>query len=444
FFLIDQYGTNAIVWFTGSALLVMGALVAAGQWAFRAAVVLGALQLVTILGLLASTTEDKMASMCKTIAGVRSGWSASEENFERDINLLDAAKKAKDQAAIDKITTRMAWRSGRADAEKEWADWGKRIGKKIHDLGRDFGLRSDNPLEYHDESNYYAINVSPTSQNGDIVKELKLDHLIHSYYNPEKPEELYYDYEKVYAALTERAAATWNRSTTAKLKAPLAEEFLATLPAQRVQYDAAKQQLTAAGAMEFGEFKALLSTGPYADYWKAMLKLWENSQSDPNGFISTPLESIPEGVSLTLTDAVSSKFRNKPSPRVHYDSTLKSVIAGGRLSLDDAVRLMEQGPNADYVNAVYDLYQKSRQVRTLFIGGGGFVFPRWVETKFPFEPLLDVAEIDPAVKLAVQLEMGLPDDEHTHVRTTIGDARKFVDDRRRANEKLKAAGKPPV
>src|SRR5262249_55619278 len=39
---------------------------------------------------------------------------------------------------------------------------------------------------------------------------------------------------------------------------------------------------------------------------------------------------------------------------------------------------------------------------------------------------------------------GTPEEGKTRVRTHIGDARNFVDDRIRENEKLAAAGKPPI
>jgi hypothetical protein len=55
-----------------------------------------------------------------------------------------------------------------------------------------------------------------------------------------------------------------------------------------------------------------------------------------------------------------------------------------------------------------------------------------------------VAELDPAVKLAVQLEMGLPADEDTQVKTFIGDARNFVDDQLQANKERRRIGQSPV
>lgn len=69
-------------------------------------------------------------------------------------------------------------------------------------------------------------------------------------------------------------------------------------------------------------------------------------------------------------------------------------------------------------------------LRSLFIGGGGFVFPRYMEAVYPMASI-DVAEIDPAVKLAAQRALYLPPDDETKVTTHTMDARNFVDDRLR-------------
>lgn len=66
-------------------------------------------------------------------------------------------------------------------------------------------------------------------------------------------------------------------------------------------------------------------------------------------------------------------------------------------------------------------------LRSLFIGGGGFVFPRYMEAAYPVAGI-DVAEIDPAVKLAAQRALYLPPDNETRVTTHAMDARNFVDD----------------
>ena len=79
------------------------------------------------------------------------------------------------------------------------------------------------------------------------------------------------------------------------------------------------------------------------------------------------------------------------------------------------------------------LGQQSRRVNAFFIGGGGFIFPRWLEAEYSSASRIDVAELDPAVKRAVQLHMGLPPDDQTAVHTIIGDARNVVDDLLKTN-----------
>ncbi len=62
-------------------------------------------------------------------------------------------------------------------------------------------------------------------------------------------------------------------------------------------------------------------------------------------------------------------------------------------------------------------------LKTLFLGGGAYTFPRYMQHFYP-KTECDVAEIDPAVLNANQVALGLPED--SSIRTTIGDARQFV------------------
>jgi predicted MFS family arabinose efflux permease len=62
-------------------------------------------------------------------------------------------------------------------------------------------------------------------------------------------------------------------------------------------------------------------------------------------------------------------------------------------------------------------------LRTLFLGGGAYTFPRYMQHLYP-KTECEVAEIDPAVLNANYVAMGLPKD--TTIKTTIGDARQFV------------------
>src|SRR5258708_5084510 len=73
FFLIGEFGCREVIWVTASALVIMGALVAAGQRAFRAAALLGALPLIIQYGIFSSSTEVQMSNLVRDIAGIRSG-----------------------------------------------------------------------------------------------------------------------------------------------------------------------------------------------------------------------------------------------------------------------------------------------------------------------------------------------------------------------------------
>jgi len=61
--------------------------------------------------------------------------------------------------------------------------------------------------------------------------------------------------------------------------------------------------------------------------------------------------------------------------------------------------------------------------RVLFIGGGGYTFPRFLEAKYP-EAQIDVVEIDPEVSYVAGAFLGIP--LKTRIRTFNEDARWFV------------------
>jgi len=61
-------------------------------------------------------------------------------------------------------------------------------------------------------------------------------------------------------------------------------------------------------------------------------------------------------------------------------------------------------------------------LRALFIGGGGYTFPRYMQSVAP-DSRIEVVEIDPAVTAVTQAELGLPTD--TTIRTWNEDGRQF-------------------
>jgi len=383
FFLISSFGTQHIIWMTAATLAVMGVLIASGQWFYRGVMLFGWLQLVVWIGLFASIRE----------------------------------------------------RGDSAAAAGDTAEEGVSLPGAFHGVGLAMKLRSDAPDEYNDESDYFYINVANRREGGDIVRALHLDHLVHSYWNPQQPTKLYYDYEKVYAGITERAAGTWDRTTSVTLpEFPAGADPETALPAW-AKYDPAQRTLTVRGALSETQRDMLLKVSPAAPYWLAVRELTSTENENLfSSMSSAMLETLPEGIQLP----------EKLAGKIRYDKPFGALMRYELLSDEDAATLLALGPDQEYRTAVERLYEESRQVSTLFIGGGGFVFPRWIEAKFPYRPRIDVAELDPAVKKAVQQAMGLPPDDQTAIRTVIGDARNFVDDRVRENARLVAAGKSPI
>lgn len=384
FYLISTFGTQHIVWMTAAVLALLGIAVAKGQSMFRGAVLFGWLQFVLLLGMLASVrTPDAYA-------------------FE-----VDASGK--------KIEKR-PWTTFMGADASEWRKWLDDVTGKTHELGLKLKVRRDARNEYKEESDYFYISVADRREGGDTVKTLYLDHLAHSYYNPQKPNELYYTYEKVYAAITELATEHWNRTVSVDL-AELPKDGL-ELP-EWAKYDAERKKLSVKGGISRIGRTLLLGVSPSGAYWHAIETL--TGQQDPkskNQNSTAALPKLPPGVQIP--PALAKKLR--------FHSDLGLLTRDGKISAEERDELFDLSPDRAYRRAVEDLYGKSRQVSTLFIGGGGFVFPRWIETFFPYQPLIHVLELDPAVKLAVQREMGLPPDDKTFVKTIVGDARNSVDD----------------
>ncbi len=457
FILIDTFGTRAIVALVAGTLAVMGILSAGGQWAFRSAVLFGWMQLVTWIGLSAAITEVGMRDFAEWYGTVAT---LTDDDFDRSLKI------------------------------SRWTSFGERFGRQLHEMGLTLGLREDGLGEYHDESNYSYINVTQQTENGQRVAVLKLDKLIHSYYVSDDPTQLNYDYEKVYAAVTEQSVATWDRATSVSLgevrdeitqwrqartvvrplppeegrnggldaldqdarklldgitnetkpdsdeNASKAVDVFQQLPSW-VTFDAEKRTLSLRGGMTPGLRDELLRRHPYSNYWQAVERLAEMTRrADWGDFGSVPLASFPSGIEIP----------EELKQQVLYDRHLQALNVYRTLDAGDVQTLLRLGDieAVTYLEAVERLYRQSRHVGTLFLGGGGFVFPRWIESLFPHEPLIHVAELDPAVKAAVQARMGLLPDDQTRIQTTIGDARNFVDDRVRLNNTATKRGEKPV
>jgi hypothetical protein len=446
FWLIGEFGSRQVIWMTSGVLVILAGLVAGGQRVFRAVALLGFLQLIVHYGVFSSATGPQVAKLASTIAGARSGWQTTPARFHDDEKAISAAEKKNDKRALLAARARNEWRQERKQAEDAWAEWGARLGTHMHAFGLSLGLRRDDPRQYNDESDYFTINIADLPSETGVVKVLTLDHLAHSFYDERNPTKLHYEYEQIYAAVTERAASQWKRKTAVELTRVPDDAFLDELPAT-VRYDRAGKTLAVQGPMDAGQLRQMLSIGPYAPFWQALLSAWEQGNGDWSSaaqrignVIAVPLPRLPKGV----------VFPAHLTARVHYDRVLKSIVCAGPFTFKELLELLSQGEFREYVEAAWELYNRSRQTSTLFIGGGGYIFPRWIEAAFPHQPRIDVAEIDPAVKLAAEKQLGLPAeygppaDGKTCIRTYAGDARRFVDDQERANKRRVAAGEQPV
>ncbi len=276
FILIDVLGTRAIISLITAVLAIMAVLVAFQQKVFRTAVLFGWLQFAMVVGFLASTTSQHIAATAGLLAPAASKIENDDDAWSRNELLLHAFRT---------------------------------LGNAAHELGLALRLRDDVTSDYYDESNYSTLVVGEErwdSPHEEIVRFLRIDKLIHAYYNPSLPDKLYYDYEQIYAEATERIVRNWQDDGLVKVS---------------------------------------------------------------NGW--------PE-------------------------------------------------------------------INSFFIGGGGYVFPRWAERRHAATSVIEVAEIDPAVTKAVRAELGFPQEKQTRIVNIVGDARNVVDDRLRTNERLRAAGEKEV
>jgi spermidine synthase len=115
---------------------------------------------------------------------------------------------------------------------------------------------------------------------------------------------------------------------------------------------------------------------------------------------------------------INETFENgKPARALMLDRLIHSFVV-----LDDPTAL-----GYGYERAYADLTQMQLsgrpQTHTLFIGGGGYSFPRYIEATYP-NAAIDVIEIDPEVTKVAHNQLGLGD--KTRIRSFNQDARTFL------------------
>jgi len=436
FYLIDMWGTRSIVGLTALVLALLAVCVAGTHWVFRTAVVFGWLQLLAWSVMLATVTKQTGFVSGEylgewltwhRVAPPKDDEEAARRKQEREAvpkDAKDAARVAKQREADDKAFAKIT----------EWKYFGGNVAGKLHELGLLLKLRDDVPGQYYDESSYSYIHVGDDYTDGSQVRYLRLDKLIHAYYEPDNPTALHYEYEQVYAAVTKATAPGPTGGVSIQVPDfPDRQYIVARLPA-RVTFDAGTQTL------RIEKFTGLLASelqklSSDAHYWSAVEQLNKlTTAPDWGGFSTAPLSELPEGVVIPPY----------LSRVVRHDAALEVMTAYEAITADTREKLIALSPQAPWRKTIQSLTKQNAPMSALFLGGGGFVFPRWVAAEFPGATRIDVAELDPAVHHVVQTELGLGKEDEKRITTTIGDARNFVEDRVQENRRLKAAGQQPV
>jgi spermidine synthase len=109
--------------------------------------------------------------------------------------------------------------------------------------------------------------------------------------------------------------------------------------------------------------------------------------------------------------------QGRPAQILMLDRLIHSYV------VPDDPRTLSYGYEIAYANLTEAHMSGRRQVDALFIGGGGFTFPRYFEAVYPGSTI-DVIEIDPEVIRVNYERLGLP--KTTRIRSFNDDARIFL------------------
>ena len=82
--------------------------------------------------------------------------------------------------------------------------WSQTIGMRL-------GLRerTGETIHFQEESQYSFIRIEDEPEMEGVTRSMTLDYLIHAYIDMDDPDRLHYEYEQVYAGLTELASSDW-------------------------------------------------------------------------------------------------------------------------------------------------------------------------------------------------------------------------------------------
>ncbi len=167
------------------------------------------------------------------------------------------------------------------------------------------------------------------------------------------------------------------------------------------------------------------------------LHVYATTNPEDFSFPTSPIESIKRMVDYAFKSSLEEEtYFFKESN--YYTIKLKKSIKGNNgnslesLVLDHLVHSYTDLKDPLYLEYEYiRMYEemvrwqakKRKSFKTLFLGGGGYTFPRFIEAKYP-KAEIDVVEIDPEITRAVKKYLGVS--ENTKIRSFNEDGRWFV------------------
>ena len=167
------------------------------------------------------------------------------------------------------------------------------------------------------------------------------------------------------------------------------------------------------------------------------LHVYATTHPEEFSFPTSPIESIKKMVGYAFTFPLEEEtYFFKESD--YYAIKLKKSIRGNNgnplesLVLDHLVHSYTDLKDPFYLEYEYiRMYEEMvgwqakerKSLKILFLGGGGYTFPRFIEVKYP-QAEIHVVEIDPEITRVVNKYLGVSD--HTKIRSFNEDGRWFV------------------
>ena len=167
------------------------------------------------------------------------------------------------------------------------------------------------------------------------------------------------------------------------------------------------------------------------------LHVYATTHPEEFSFPTSPIESIKKMVGYAFTFPLEEEtYFFKESD--YYAIKLKKSIRGNNgnplesLVLDHLVHSYTDLKDPFYLEYEYiRMYEEMvgwqakerKSLKILFLGGGGYTFPRFIEAKYP-QAEIHVVEIDPEITRVVNKYLGVSD--HTKIRSFNEDGRWFV------------------